>query len=435
MSGKNIKTRNNKKRNGNPKLPKDKQALIIKIIAAILLLATVLTTILPSLMTVVSAASSTEIKQQIDGIEQEQKDWQGKVAELEQQRIENAAEIQEMVEQKSILDQQAAALYEEIQLVNEKISAQSILIADKQDELEIANDKLAELKKKNIERIRAMEEGGTISYWSVLFKAKSFANLLDRMVMIEEIALADKRRIARLNDAANEVVDTKALLEAEKAVLDENRAELDVLEQEMQAKQKEAEEILRELVAKGEEFNRYIFEAEEELRGLEQELLTAQKAYDEAKRAEYLAYVNDLKNNPNAKIDKNGIAWVVPCYYVRVSSPFGNRIHPVYKQQMMHNGVDLASDCPTPIYAARGGIVTVAKWDDRAGYYVQIDHLDGYSSIYMHLCKMPYVSVGDVVMMGQKIGCMGTTGTSTGVHLHFGIIHNGAYVDPMRHIG
>ena len=169
---------------------------------------------------------------------------------------------------------------------------------------------------------------------------------------------------------------------------------------------------------------------------MEEELRSAEKALDEAKKREYLEYINTIKNAPGpVKTDANGIKWVVPCYYSRVSSQFGNRIHPVHNVLKMHNGVDLAGDCPTPIWATRGGVVTVAGWDDSAGYYVKIDHLDGYASIYMHLCKMPSVRVGDVVQAGTKIGCMGTTGTSTGVHLHFGILYNGSYVNPMKYIG
>lgn len=410
--------------------------LLVKIIAIILLAATLLGTILPSIITFVSAATSDEIKEQIGNIEQEQKDLEDRIEELEKEKIENATEIEELMAQKAILDQQASALYEQIQLVDQKIAAHALLIADKQEEFDEANERLLTLRAENKERIRTMEESGAISYWAVLFKASSFADFLDRLNMIEEIANADRRRIEALNDAAIEVANAKLALEAEKEEMDEYRDELAVLEVEMKEKQQAAEELMRELVAKGEEFEKYIHQAENDLLKLEEELLAAEKAYDEAKKQEYLDYINSLKNGPGeVKIDQNGIPWVVPCYYTRLSSPFGYRMHPVHKEWRMHNGVDLAGDCPTPIWATRGGVVTVSGWSDSAGYYVKIDHLDGYSSVYMHLCKMPNVRVGDVVIAGDKIGCMGTTGTSTGVHLHFGIQYNGAYVDPMRYIG
>lgn len=411
------------------------RAQIIKFITSVLLIATLLSVLLPAFITMANAASSTEIKEQINAIEKEQQGVQDRIEELEQQKIENAEEIQAMIEQKAILDQQISAMDEQIQLVCKKIAAQSILIADKQDELDVANEKLNIMRAENIDRIRSMEENGRISYWSVLFHASSFSDLLDRLNMIEEIANADKKRIDQLNAFAKEVGNAKLALESEKYEMDKDKAELVVLEEELNVKRQEASALLQALIARGKEFDEYIRQAEIDLVELEEELLAAEKAYDEAKKAEYLAYINDLKNTTNAKIDKNGTAWVVPCYYSRLSSPFGMRMHPVYKQMMMHNGVDLASDCPTPIYATRGGVVVASRWDDRAGYYVQIDHLDGYSSVYMHLCKMASVKVGDVVVIGQQIGCMGTTGTSTGVHLHFGIMYNGSYVDPMRYIG
>jgi murein DD-endopeptidase MepM/ murein hydrolase activator NlpD len=138
--------------------------------------------------------------------------------------------------------------------------------------------------------------------------------------------------------------------------------------------------------------------------------------------------------------DSNGIAWVVPCSYRRVSSSFGDRTHPVYGVPRFHSGVDLATPCPNKIYASRAGVVTISKYSSSAGYYVTIDHLDGYYSSYMHMCKMPDVKVGDIVTAGQVIGCIGTTGTSTGNHLHFEIFTfkaNGEreYLNPMNYIG
>ena len=105
----------------------------------------------------------------------------------------------------------------------------------------------------------------------------------------------------------------------------------------------------------------------------------------------------------------------------------------------MHNGVDLAVG-HTPIYATRAGVVVIAQWNDSAGYYVTIDHGDGFRSVYMHMCKKPYVKVGDFVSAGQELGCVGSTGASTGNHLHFGIsVYNPSkgkyeYVNPLLYV-
>ncbi len=125
--------------------------------------------------------------------------------------------------------------------------------------------------------------------------------------------------------------------------------------------------------------------------------------------------------------------WLKPTNYTRVSSKFGYRTHPKYGDWRLHKGVDLAAGRGTPIYASRSGQVTAATWDDSLGNFVKIDHGDGYSSIYAHMTHY-VVKKGDYVKAGQVIGYVGSTGVSTGYHLHFGILYRGEYVDPLKYI-
>ena len=129
-----------------------------------------------------------------------------------------------------------------------------------------------------------------------------------------------------------------------------------------------------------------------------------------------------------------GSSWLVPCSYRMVSSPFGFRESPTTGASKYHQGVDLAAPAGTPIIASRGGTVTVAGYSNSAGYYVTINHGDGFSSIYMHMTNY-VVSSGQKVNQGQTIGYVGSTGISTGNHLHFGIAQNGAYVNPCNYVG
>ena len=101
----------------------------------------------------------------------------------------------------------------------------------------------------------------------------------------------------------------------------------------------------------------------------------------------------------------------------------------------MHSGVDLAGGGikGKPIYASRAGVVTAAAWDDSAGWFVEVDHLDGYKSVYFHMTHY-IVEKGDLVTQGQTIGYVGSTGASTGPHLHFGISWKGSYVNPLPYI-
>ena len=134
----------------------------------------------------------------------------------------------------------------------------------------------------------------------------------------------------------------------------------------------------------------------------------------------------------NVGID--GKTWLTPITYDYLSSPFGYRIHPIYGDKRFHYGVDLAAPMHRPIVATRSGVVSVAAYEEGgAGYYVNINHMDGYVSRYMHMTHY-IVYAGQYVQAGQVIGYCGTSGGSTGPHLHFGIYKNGTAVNPAQYI-
>lgn len=391
--------------------------------------------------TTVEAASSSQIQNQINQLEKEQNELEKELADLKKQQSGNLSEIKQIANQKSVIEQQVGVLYAQIDVMNEQIAAYALLIADKQLEVDAAQQRLIELNKKHKERIRAMEEEGGLSYWSVLFNANSFSDFLDRLNIIEEIASADRRRLEEMSKANAELEAAQKELLAEKQELESSKTALAAKQAEMEAKHDEADALLQELMAKGEEYEKLMQEQEDAMAQLENRIEDAKADLDEAKRLEYLQYMSTMPTGGGkVSFDKNGTAWVVPCSYRRVSSSFGDRIHPVHGVPRFHTGVDLATPCPNKIYASRAGVVTISKYSSSAGYYVTIDHLDGYYSSYMHMCKRPDVKVGDIVSAGQVIGCIGTTGTSTGNHLHFEIFTfkaNGekVYLNPMDYIG
>lgn len=434
----------------------DKKKLI-SLLAGIMAAVMVISLLMGLVSTSVSAASSSQIKEQIKELESKNDAMQEQIDALKAQQSDNLSEIEAMINQKSVIEQQVGLLHAQIRNVNEQIAVYSVLIADKQEELNASEQYLASLNQKHKERIRAMEEEGQLSYWSVLFQANSFSDFLDRMNMIEEIEASDSRRLVELREAADKVVLAQQELLTEKQALQATKEELAAMQVELDGKSKEADELLSQLVAKGDEFAAAMEEYEHKLTELEKEIAQKESDYDAAVKKEEEANKNHYKpGNGSAsnagygggtggttKVDANGITWVVPCDYRKVSSPFGNRIHPVYGYWHFHSGVDLDADClmhddgstDSPIYAVRGGVVTIATYSSSAGYYVSIDHGDGFKSTYMHMCEMPYVSVGEVVTAGQVIGCIGTTGTSTGDHLHFGMYYKDNLINPMDYIG
>ena len=414
----------------------------ISLLALIMAGIMILSLFIGVLPTLASAATSSEIKNQIDDMKEKQEDLQGQLDDLESQKAENLSEIQEIVDQKNLVDKQISLLHDQVDNLNDQIAAYAVLLADKQAELDKAQARLAELNQKNKERIRAMEEDGQMSYWSVLFAAKDFSDLLDRLDMVQEIAAADRRRLEEMSEVAEEIAESQKVLQEERVQLMLGREELKAKEAELNSKAEEAQELLSTLLAKGEEFEVWIEEKEEELADFEQELADMEVEYDKKKYEEWLATsVPPTTAAPKPNMSGtgltankvNGVTWLTPCDYQKISSKFGWRIHPVYKDWRFHKGVDFGVG-HTPIYATRAGVVIIAQWNDSAGYYVTIDHGDGYRSVYMHMCEAPYVDPGDFVAAGQVIGCVGTTGTSTGLHLHFGISYNGEYVNPLDYV-
>ena len=418
--------------------------LLVSVVAGLLTLVLLLSLILGILPQARAAQSSSAIKDQINNLEGDQKDLQAEIDSLQASLKENLSDINELSKQKGVLEQQVGLLHAQIDSMNDQIAAYALLIADKQEELNKAEERLAELNRKHKERIRAMEEDGQLSYWAVLFQANSFADFLDRLNMVQQIAASDRRRLAEMEQAAKEVQEAKAVLIEEKKGLEATREELKAKEAQLEEKRIQASDILSQMIAKGDEYQALIDKQEEELAKLEQEIANKKFEYDEAVYREWLATSVPPTTKPPATgnggvggsgVQNGNLVWIVPCDYIRVSSPFGDRWHPVHGGWRFHAGVDLAAGCPNHIYATRAGVVEISQWSDSAGWYVVINHTDGYKSTYMHMCKRPSVKVGDFVTAGQIIGCIGTTGASTGNHLHFGISYNGVYKNPMDYIG
>ena len=375
------------------------------------------------------AASSSEIKETINGLKQENAEIQAQINAIRSRYNANASEIQQLVDQKDAIDQEIVLLNEQIININEQISAYAQLVADTQEQLEVAQALLADLSERNRLRIQAMEEAGTISYWEVLFEANSFTDLLDRMNMVKEIAAADQRRLEEMEVAAALVETTRQEMEASLQELEDSRAELALTQQTLEERRDDSDDLLRQLIAKQEEFQALLDESEAAQDELMQQIAKKEKELKEAQYDEYLAKLAAMGNAP-----PSNATWVTPVSGYTLTSPFGNRLHPVLGVYRMHNGIDMACPKGTPIYATRAGKVTTAAYQaGGAGYYVSINHLDGFSSIYMHMTNY-VVSAGQTVAQGQLIGYVGSTGISTGPQLHFGVSYAGTYVNPLAYI-
>ena len=426
-------------------------SIMAGIMAAVLLLSLIL-----SLIPVrTNAASSSEIRKQINHLKEEKEEIKEKIKEVQAQYEENENEIANIIAKKNVIDQEIQLLISQIANMNQQLSAYNILIADKQDELDVAEDRFSVLTEENRIRVRTMEEEGELSYWEVLFKANSFSDLLDRLNIVEEIAASDKRRLKELSEAAAQVVEAQDVLVSEKAEMEDAKEELDAAEAELDTKRAEADALLQELLTKADD----LAALEDEFERQEEEFLKqiAQKEYeyDEAKQREWEAYMAtyvpptqapaaggasgggssggggaSTGGGSGGSVSSGG--WVVPCSYTSITSPFGYRVSPTTGASTYHQGVDLDTGTGWSVVATRAGTAYCAS-SGAAGNYVTIDHHDGFKSIYMHLSGFA-VSSGTNVSAGQLIGYTGSTGVSTGDHLHFGISLNGVYVNPCSYV-
>ena len=395
----------------------------------ILCLALALLLLVSALPVSVFAASSAEIQKELDSLKAENKEIQRQIDGIQSQYDAAYSDMADVVAQKEAIDQEITLLNSKIETTNAQIAAYSQLIADTQDELDDADEALRTLSYEHRERIRVMEEQGNLTYWQVIFQANSFTDLLDRITMVEEINAADRRRIEQMRIASDIVTATQMNLETEKQDLEAVRIQLAEDEALLAQRREASDALLVELEKKAEEFQILLAESEVLQEELMQEIAAKEAELKEAKYDEELKRLAMQGENP-----PSNATWITPVTGARLTSPFGQRLHPVLKVYRMHNGIDLAIAQGTPIYATRAGKVTRTAYQaGGAGNYVSINHLDGFASIYMHMTHY-VVKEGQTVSAGQLIGYVGSTGISTGPHLHFGVSYAGTYVNPLAYI-
>ena len=230
-------------------------------------------------------------------------------------------------------------------------------------------------------------------------------------------------------------------LETQLAELDTTRQELEAQQAELEAQRAESDDLLLQMAEAYETMSAEYQEYEAMDEELSKQIAQSESEYYKALSAEEAARQAELnRKNNNKASTSNGAAtsstggFLYPLPYVcQITDAYGYRTHPLTGKYSWHNGVDFGAAGGTAIYATKSGTVTTAAYGEAWGYYVVINHGDGYSSLYAHMPEL-IVSVGDYVTQGQTIGTVGSTGWSTGPHLHFTIYYNGSDVNPLNYI-
>lgn len=410
--------------------------VIISVIALLLVGAMVI-----GLLVSVFAANSSAIREEIDNLESQQEEIDSKREALEAEIAANENQTLDIVEQKGQIDQQIELTRLEMENLNEQIRQFNLLIAEKQAELDQLLADQEELLARYKKRIRAMQEQGDVSYWSIIFEANSFYDMLNRMAMVEEIALADQRMMEDMRRMAAEVLEAKEALAGDKAELEVKKQEAAAAQEELDQKRAESDALLVELISDSERLKEINDEYEALLDKLTDEIARKEQEYNEAKEKENQAAApsggnsggNGTGGNGGGGTTSSGFLFPLPAGSSVITSPYGFRYHPIDGQYRFHNGVDLGAAAGTPIYATKSGTVTTATYASGYGNYVTINHGDGFSSLYGHMTYYT-VSYGQTVSQGEIIGYVGSTGYSTGNHLHFTLFYNGSTVNPMDYI-
>ena len=404
------------------KQPKRQKADKRRVMVAALAGFMVLLILLP-MFTMLTGGARAVTQSEIDALKQEQAESQARQEELKDQLAEAEEKQSAAEEQRSLLLAQLDAINDELDNINAQIALYDEQIAQKEAERKEAEAKEQAQYELFCQRVRAMEEEGTVSYWSILFNAESFSDMLDRLADIDAVMDYDNQIMDELIATREELERLQAELESARADEQAVKEEQEAKKAEQQAKVAEAEKVLEELNQNVEEVNRQL-EAEDEAAAAIQADIEKKQAELEAQRQQ---------QNVTLPVSSTGFQWPLPASNLKLTSAFGYRIHPVTHVPHSHTGIDVSATTGTPITAAKSGQVIISEKGTGStwsyGEYVVIDHGDGTTTLYAHMSYRA-VSEGQIVTQGQYIGDVGATGNVTGPHLHFEVRKNGQRVDP-----
>lgn len=373
---------------------------IISIIISVLMILGLVASVIPIFV----SASQAEIQKQ----QQKKNEAQ---QQLETTKTKRAKTLQNM----EALEKEAGDIQAKINAVNAKIAETDKSLAEQQVKLDAATQRAEAQYDLFKSRFRVMCEQGDVSYIEMLLSAKTFGDFVDKVEIVKEISqydkdIFDKMEATRLEieAARDEIATLKEAQEASKSDLTSQKAALEKKQQEQKAYMKE----------------------------LESDAATYQKIIDQADAAmENLrrSLSGSLSTSSGGRTYVGGeFTWPTPsCYYItsHFSPRRKNPVSGVYKR---HTGTDIGASYGASIVAANSGTVTLAGWNSGYGNCVVIDHGGGRATLYAHMSSIS-VTKGQSVKKGQQIGLVGSTGNSTGPHLHFEVLINGAAVDPMQY--
>ncbi|MCL2285666.1 MAG: peptidoglycan DD-metalloendopeptidase family protein [Firmicutes bacterium] len=397
--------------------------------------------IMPTIEISASQAVLRERRERLREVEQRRDAQRNQVREAETLLRGHRAEIENLLQRMRDYSQRmidAHADLEEIEYTLLQTEIRQIYAIEELEQARIDRDIKEEIFHA---RLRAMHEGGTAGHLSVLFQANTFTEFLLGLEQIRDIAKFDQQVLNNMQEAEARVEEKIDQLSRVTTAFEITYQQQQIAIEEMYAAIEANTQFLYSL-QQDEAQAALLLEIEEiTLRSLEEEFGVAQRLMREAESAEQARQeqeriAQELAQRAAAQTNTNfggTFAWPVPGH-ARISSHFGTRTHPIRRTREHHSGIDIPAPGGTRIIAAEAGVVTLAQWHGGFGLTVIIDHGNGYSTLYAHNFRNR-VSVGQRVTRGQHIADVGTTGVSTGNHLHFEVRRNGVPVNPLPYVG
>lgn len=325
--------------------------------------------------------------------------------------------IKDLESKKADVDAYMEQVDASINQMNANISSINSQSVAKQQEIDTSNAIIlqteADIEQQYIDmkiRIKFMYENADTQYTEMILGSENFSDFLNKADYFSKLTTYDREMIVRLEE-------TKVQLEAQKAQLEQEKQALDVLKADALAQKQQSELLLDEKEQQMAVYNSQIDMEKKEIEA-QQAILAKIVALEQSGSTDYFEGIFTWPTNPHP-----------------ITSPFGMRYHPIYHEYRLHQGIDIGVSSGTTIVAACTGTVTIASYgyNGGAGNYVAISHGGSLSTVYYH-CSSLLVNAGDLVIEGTPIALVGSSGASTGPHLHFGVIKNGSYVEPMDYL-
>ena len=396
---------------------KKTQRIIVIIVAAALLLS-----VMVPVLSMLAQASVTQ--GDIQNIKDELSDIQAQKKETEARLKAIRSDLSKAKEQVELIQNQVLLTEQEINASQAMLDGYDRQIGEKEQEIAGLEQREEEQYQEFYRQVRWMEETGGVNYLSILFEANSFADMLNYTMLITDIMDYSDRIIRDLEATQEELRLAREAVQADRDAQAVVQRDLEAKKIELEQQRTEAQALLNQIAASESEYAKEAKELAESEAKITKELKEAERKY-----AAQLAALEAQQN-----VTTGSWYWPLPGRY-KISSLFGNRADPFTGKRDNHTGTDIPAPAGTPIYAAQAGVVTTVNTNHRAstyGYYCPISPGSGYTTLYAHQCQVPIVQEGQMVQKGQIIGYVGTTGRSTGNHLHFELRVNGVRGDVLR---